>query len=142
MAAENNLGKQWKKVYRGISSHPDKVNLTAAGTHWTPHLNVAKDFAETFGEGTVIEGNVHSKEVVKPHSVEWYRMGGVRPGSEEEYKVESGMAYQDNSSIFDPEHSHEQEVTIRPKGLVHISKLHHFKDGITTSQDINATGQA
>jgi hypothetical protein len=143
MSAQNNLGKQWKKVYRGIPAHPDEVNLTSAGTHWTPHFEVAKEFATHKGsKGTVIEGHVHSDEVVKPHTEEWYDMGGIRPETDDETLAEAGMFHHNNVAIFDPEHSEEQEVTIRPKGLVHVNRLHHFVDGINKSQNINATGTA
>ena len=142
MSAQESLGKQWQKVYRGIPGHPDDVNLTEAGTHWTPNLDTAKSFAESHFEGTVLEGRVNPSEVVKPHTEEWYRMGGIRPGSENDEMAMAGLSYHDPKSIFDPELSSEKEVTIRPKGLVHISKLHHFVDGIAKSRNINATGQA
>ena len=139
MSASDHLGRQWQKVYRGVPGHPDDVDLTKAGTHWTTNLETAKSFADN--SGTVIEGRVNPSEVVKPHTEEWYRMGGIRPGSEEDKMIEAGLGHYSSGAIFDPSHS-EGEVTVRPKGLVHISKLHNFETGIVSSKRINATGQA
>jgi hypothetical protein len=139
----SNRTKKWAKVYRGIPNSPDKIDLNNAGTHWTPNLEVAKSFASSHFEGTVLEGAVHKDEVVKPHTEEWYEMGGIRPGSEDEQLAEAGMHYHNNVAIHDPGSSDEQEITVRKRGLVHIGRLHHFKDGAVKARtNINATGTA
>ena len=126
-------------MYRGVPEHPDNVNLANMGTHWTPNLETAKSFADN--HGTVIEGRVNPSEVVTPHTEEWYGMGGIRPGSEEDKLIEAGLGHYNTHAIFDPSHF-EGEVTVRPKGLVHINRLHNFETGIASSKSVNATGGA
>ena len=147
MSAQDNLGGQWQRVYRGMPHHPDKINLGKTGTHWTPDIEAAKTFTEAAPwedarkHGTVIEGLVHSSDVVKPHTEEWYNMGGVRPGSEEEQHAESGMGF-NSHSIYDPEHHEEKEVTVRPGAMVHVTRMHHFVDGVSKARKVEKTGGA
>jgi hypothetical protein len=129
MSAENNLGGQFLTVYRGVREHPDRVRTNFTGTHWTTSLDVAKGFATDINiggkaqapHGTVIEAEVHHDDVVKPHTKEWYDMGGVDHPDDD-----ATVNY--DSRIFPPDHD-EAETTLKYGASLNLKRLHHFELG-------------
>lgn len=130
------IGPQWRRVYRGYTAPLEDIDLSKAGIHWSDNPEVSEDFANNMydtpkANRTVIEGLVHNDDIIHPSTPEWQAMGG-------------------GISIFDTDAPEgEREVTVRPGGMVHFNRAHHFgvgknKDGYEYKgpEDINATGSA
>lgn len=45
MSAQDNLGRQFITLYRGIQTHPKKINKEQLGMHWTTSKDVAEGAA-------------------------------------------------------------------------------------------------
>jgi hypothetical protein len=138
-AAPRNLSsKQFVTVYRGLRNvDPKSVDTEKLGSHWSTSPNVAHGFAlyhpnatfidPKYGQhATVLKGRVHPSQVVKPHTEEWYDMGGIRPGSEEEQRYEAGFDM--NNHVILPPDSTEEEHTVRPESKVKIAGMTHMTD--------------
>lgn len=123
-------GPQFVTLYRGLYAvTPEEVSKTELGAHWSPDVNVAYRFATgrdsegnppdiDFGDvpmaGTVVEAKVHRRHIIDPESSE-------------------GQGWQDFSAVLGPD-SNEQERTVRPKGIVHIQKMHYVDDATNTDR--------
>lgn len=133
--ARNLNPNQFVTVYRGLRHEsPEHLNTSYLGSHWTSDVGVARTFAANPGgsfinpkpirEGVVIKGRVHPDSIVKPHTSEWYRMGGIRPGSEEEENYMAGNEI--GNHVILPPDSTEKEVTVRRGSKVKIAGMTHM----------------
>ena len=129
MAAHESLSNQFVTLYRGMTEHPDDVNYSRLGEHWTTDLGVAKDFATPLsfkgahdpskGHGTIFQATVHPSEIIQPNTEEWKQRGGG--------DYESGVG------IYDYSH-HEQERTLRWQSRVEMDRVMHFHKGIQINE--------
>lgn len=124
MSAHENLSHQFVTLYRGMTVHPDDVDYSRVGEHWTTDLNVAREFATPLsfkgaydpskGHGTIFETSVHPSRIIEPNTEEWKKAGGG--------DYESGVG------IFDYAHP-EQERTLRWGDKVTMNRVMHFHKG-------------
>lgn len=124
--SEENVGQQFKTLYRGISTQSpslNKVDFENLGAHWTPDRSVAESFALSRAGDTyfdrdpkVLRGIVVSAQVPHEHIID--------PNSEE------GEHWRETMDVFDRD-SHEEEHTVRPGSPLTLGGVHRvsLRDG-------------
>ena len=137
-APRNLSPKQFVTLYRGLrNAGPKDLDTSKLGSHWSSDIETAHSFAKygpnstfleprTPDQATIVKARVHPDSIVKPHTEEWYKMGGIRPGSDQEKYYEAGLGM-DNNVILPPD-SHESESTVRPGSKVKITGMTHLTD--------------
>lgn len=127
MSAQDNLGQQFIKLYRGVHADnrnpEDTSNLKNLGIHWTPHRRAARSFAS--GESLDLSHDYYKDRGIKPEGLVYtalvHKDHVVKVGTDEWKELSS------RHSIQSPgENTFEREKTVRrgsPLKIIGIEKV-------------------